>query len=130
MDFKNEQIEPELTASKKNELVSEGQLTVDVFQNDKEIIVQSTIAGVSADDLDVSLTPEMVTIRGMRHSEEKAKEGDYYHRELYWGAFSRSIILPEEVDVDHAKATIKNGLLTLRLPKISRSKSKRLKVGA
>lgn len=97
----------------------EGQLTVDVFQTAAEIIIQSAIAGVSQSDLDISLTREMVTIKGSRPRPETATAASYDHRELYWGAFSRAIILPMEVDVDKAKATLKNGLLTIRLPKLA-----------
>jgi HSP20 family protein len=129
--FNNPEADIELAASKrKNEPAEEGQLTVDVFQTSSEIIIKSTIAGVSTDDIDISIAPEVVTIRGSRHNEEKIKESDYYHQELYWGAFSRSIILPEEIDVDSAKASIRNGLLTLHLPKLTRSKVKKLKINS
>jgi len=131
MDYFDEQngVEAELTANKK-ETSGEGQLTVDVFQTDKEIVIKSTIAGVGQDDIDISVTSEMVTIRGTRQSEEKVKNSDYYHQELYWGSFSRTVILPEEIDVDAAKASIKNGLLTLRLPKLARNRTKKLKISS
>lgn len=108
----------------------EGQLTVDVYQTDDEIIIKSTIAGVTADDLDISITNEMVTIKGNRKFEEKVKESDYYYQELYWGSFSRSIILPEEIDADKAKATMKNGILTLRLPKLAKSRVKKVRIAS
>ncbi|MGD0977460.1 MAG: Hsp20/alpha crystallin family protein [Minisyncoccia bacterium] len=131
MEFDEEQLdmEPTLTASKTGGGASdEGQLTVDVFQTDNEIVIKSTIAGVGAEDIDISLTSEMVIIKGKRQPEEKVRSSDYYHQELYWGPFSRSIILPEEIDVDGAKASMKNGLLTLRLPKLARNKTKKLKI--
>lgn len=108
----------------------EGHLTVDVYQTDDEIVIQSTIAGVTADDIDVSITNEMVTIKGHRKHEEKIKESDYYYQELYWGAFSRSIILPEEIDANNAKASMKNGVLTLRLPKLTKSRTKKIRVAS
>ncbi|MDO8591848.1 MAG: Hsp20/alpha crystallin family protein [bacterium] len=108
----------------------EGQLTVDVYQTDDEIIIKSTIAGVTADDIDVSITNEMVTIKGRREHEEKIKASDYYYQELYWGSFSRSIILPEEIDADSAKASMKNGVLTLRLPKLAKNKIKKVRVAS
>ena len=108
----------------------EGQLTVDVYQTDDEIVIKSTIAGVTADDIDVSITNEMVTIKGNRKHEEKVKESDYYYQELYWGSFSRSIILPEEIDADSAKASMKNGVLTLRLPKLSKNRTKKVRVAS
>jgi HSP20 family protein len=106
----------------------EGQLTVDVYQTEDEIVIKSTIAGVTAEDLDISLTNDMVTVKGVREPDEKVKQSDYYYRELYWGPFSRSIILPEEVDADNAKASIKNGILTIRLPKLVKSKVKKIKI--
>lgn len=130
MDYTEEQFDPEaeLTAAKGGKDADEGQLTVDVFQTDGELVIKSTIAGVSADDIDISLTTETVTIKGVRRPDEKIRSSDYYHQELYWGPFSRSIILPEEIDVDGAKAIMKNGLLTLRLPKLARTKTKKLKI--
>lgn len=126
--------EAELTASKSpakaKQPEEEGQLTLDVYQTDDEIVIKSTIAGVTADDIDISMTNEMVTIRGSRKQEEKIKEQDYYYQELYWGSFSRSIILPEEIDADKAKATMKNGVLTLRLPKLAKSKVKKVRVAS
>lgn len=95
----------------------EGQLTVDIFDNGNDIVIQSTVAGVKPEDLDLSITNDMITIRGTRTRHEEVSEENYYYKELYWGTFSRSVILPEEVDSDEAEATIKNGLLTVKLPK-------------
>ena len=106
-------------ASNKKEPQTEGQLTVDVFQDEDNIIIQSTVAGVGPDQIDISITNEMVTIRGQRAPEEKVRPSDYFHQELYWGAFSRSIILPVDIDADSAKATMKNGILTIKLPKLT-----------
>ena len=108
----------------------EGQLTVDVYQTDDEIVIKSTIAGVTADDLDISVTNDMVTIKGSRKPDEKIKEADYYYQELYWGPFSRAIILPEEIDSDSAKASMKNGILTIRLPKLARTKIKKVRIAS
>lgn len=108
----------------------EGQLTVDVYQTPETIIVESTIAGVKPDDIDIDVTAESVTIRGERHQEEKIAENDYFYRECFWGKFSRSIILPQEVDPDKAHSTLRNGVLTIKLPKIHRNKSKKIKVKA
>lgn len=106
----------------------EGQLTIDVYQNPDEIVVESTIAGVKPEDLDVSITNESVTIRGKRDKQEDVKDEDYFYQECYWGRFSRSIILPQEIDADKAAASLKNGILTVRLPKLNRQKAKKLKV--
>lgn len=94
----------------------DGHLTVDVFKSEDNIVIQSTIAGTAPEDIDVSITKEMVTIRGRRVQEEKVKSSDYYHQELYWGSFSRSIILPVDIDPDKARASMKNGVLTIRMP--------------
>lgn len=108
----------------------EGQLTVDVFQDDESIIIQSTIAGVAPDDLDVSITNDMVTIRGERRRSYSVDPEDYFYQECYWGAFSRSIILPVEIDADRAEAKIKNGILTIRIPKANAAVTRKLKVRA
>ncbi|MBI2062486.1 MAG: Hsp20/alpha crystallin family protein [Candidatus Yanofskybacteria bacterium] len=122
-------IEVELASSKKeSRQESEGQLTIDVFQTEDDVVIQSTIAGVSDKDLDISVTNDMVTIKGARAPEQKIRSSDYYYQELYWGAFSRSIILPVDVDADNAKASMKNGILTIRLPKLDKIRTKKIKV--
>lgn len=106
----------------------EGQLTIDVYQSPSDIIIKSTIAGVSPEDIDISITNDMVTIRGKRTKGEKIEAENYYYQELYWGAFSRSVILPIEVEADKAKASIKNGILTIKLPKSEKIKTKKIQV--
>lgn len=108
----------------------EGQLTIDLYQNPDEIILESPIAGVKPDDLDIAITNESVTIKGSRQKERRIKEEDYFYQECYWGKFSRSVILPQEVDAERAEASIKNGVLTIKLPKLTRQRSKKLKVQA
>ncbi|HBB36692.1 MAG: Protein containing Heat shock protein Hsp20-like protein [Candidatus Moranbacteria bacterium GW2011_GWC1_45_18] len=107
---------------------SEGQLTIDVYQTDNDIVIKSTIAGVKPEDLDVSINNDMVTIRGERKNDEKVEGENYYYQECYWGTFSRSVILPVEVLADKAEAAMKNGILTLRLPKADTTKTKRIQV--
>jgi len=122
------------TESKKESQISElmeegeGQLAIDVYQTPDQIIVESTIAGVNPEDLDVDITSEAVTIKGKRIKEKSIEEEDYFYQECYWGKFSRSIILPQEVDPDNASASLKNGVLKIRLPKLNRKKTKKLKV--
>lgn len=106
----------------------EGQLTIDVYQTPSEIVIESAVAGVSPEDLDINATTDSVTIRGRRHREKEVKDDDYFYRECYWGRFSRSVILPQEVDPDAASVNFKNGILTVRLPKLNRKKTKKLKV--
>ena len=107
---------------------AEGQLAIDVYQTPDEIVVESTIAGVNGDDIDVDVTSERVTIRGERSREEIIQDGDYYYQECFWGKFSRSVILPQEIDPDEATSVLKNGVLTIRLPKLHRDKSRKVKV--
>ena len=106
----------------------EGQLTIDVWQTPDDIVLQAIVGGVKPDDLDVSVTHDMVTLRGKREKQREVSASDYFYQELYWGAFSRSIILPQEIDADEAEATIKNGLLTIRLPKRDKARVAKLKV--
>lgn len=106
----------------------EGQLTIDVYQTPSDIIIESAIAGVKPEDIDISVSNDSITIRGERRREHEVKEKDYYYQECYWGRFSRSVIFPQEVDPESASVAFKNGILTVRLPKLSRKKTKKLKV--
>ncbi len=106
----------------------DGELTVDIYDSGDAIIIQSTVAGVKPEDLDISITTDSITIRGKRKQTEEIREEDYYYKELFWGAFSRSIILPEEIDEAEAEANLKHGLLSIRLPKKKRNIVQKLKV--
>jgi HSP20 family molecular chaperone IbpA len=106
----------------------EGQLTVDVYQTDGEIVIQSAIAGVKPENLEISIENDIVTIRGERRETREKEKKNYFYQECYWGRFSREIILPSEVDSVRARAEMKDGVLTIRAPKIERGK-KRLTVG-
>ena len=110
------------------EEAEEGQLTVDVYQTPSEIIIKTMVAGVKPEDLDIAITRDMVTIKGKRETERFVKDEDYYHRELYWGAFSRTVMLPAEIAVEDAEAIEKHGLLVITLPKIDKNKQTRLRV--
>lgn len=107
---------------------AEGQLTVDVYQTPSDIFIKTMIAGVKPDDLDISITRDMVTIKGKRDAVREIQEDDYFFRELYWGTFSRTILLPQEIDVEGAEASEKYGLMTIRLPKIDKGRQTKLKV--
>lgn len=95
----------------------EGQLSVDVYHNEKEIVVRSTLAGVKPEDLNIMIDNDLLTIRGKRETEPNINPSDYLYRECYWGGFSRTIVLPQNVKADKVKAILKNGLLTIILPK-------------
>ena len=106
----------------------DGELTVDVYQSNNDIVVKCMVAGVKPEDLEITITRDMVTIRGKRETERTISDEDYFHQELYWGSFSRTVMLPAEVDVEEAEAIEKHGLLMIRLPKIDRHKQAKLKV--
>jgi len=107
----------------------EGQLAVDVYQDKKNIYIKAAIAGVEPEDIDIDLNNDMITIKGKRrHYQENIDEDDYYIKECYWGGFSRSIILPVDIQTDKVKATIKHGLLTIVLPKSKRPRHTKIKV--
>ena len=110
------------------EVEDEGELTVDVYQTPDMIIVKGMIAGVRPEDLDITISRDMVTLRGHREEERVAREEDYFTRELYWGSFSRTIQLPEEIDVEESEAIEKHGLLILKLPKLDKKRQSKLKV--
>jgi len=111
-----------------NDEETEGQLTIDVYQDGDDVVVQSTVAGVSPEDLDIHITNESVAVRGERQKSEKIEDKDYFYQECFWGKFSRSVMLPVEVDPEKSTAVVKNGVLTIRMPKMNRQKAKRVKV--
>ncbi len=105
-----------------------GELAVDVYQTTEAIVIKAFIAGVQPNSVDISLTRETLTVSGTRSDEKEVEEDGYFQRELYWGSFSRTILLPEEVDVDLAEASEKHGILMIRLPKINKARQTKLKV--
>ncbi len=106
----------------------EGQLSIDVYQTPDTLVVKSTIAGVKPEDIDISINNDMLTIRGRREATDNIKDGDYLYRECYWGSFSRSIILPVEVEADKIEAFLENGVLTVIMPKARSAKQFSIKV--
>lgn len=107
---------------------SEGQLTVDVYQTPEDIVIRAHVAGVRPEDLDISITRDMVTIKGHREEAREVEDNNYFYKELYWGAFSRTVLLPQEIEVEEVEASEKHGLLTLRLPKIDKARQTKVKV--
>lgn len=108
-------------------LNNEGQLAVDVYQTESDLVIQAAVAGMKVEDLDVLIEDEVITIKGNRPNPLQ-ETGDYFIEECYWGTFSRKIILPVEVDSSRADAAMKEGILTIRIPKIQREKKKKLVV--
>jgi HSP20 family protein len=109
---------------------SEGQLPVDVHQTANDIIIRAFVAGVRPDELSISISRDMVEIGGSRMEREQVTGPDYFTRELFWGSFSRTILLPQEVDVDASSASAKDGLVTIILPKLDKAKQTKLRVKA
>lgn len=106
----------------------EAELTVDVYQTPDEIIVQTMIAGVKPDDIQLTITRNMITIKGKREDTRTVDEEDYFTKELYWGGFSRTILLPQEVETEETEAVEKHGLLTIKLQKIDKEKRANIKI--
>jgi len=126
------EVEIESTGIKEDNWVNsapeEGELNVDVYQNQNDIVIKTMVAGVKPEDLDVAISRDMVTIKGKRENERTVADDDYFHKELYWGSFSRTVVLPQEIDVDAAEAIEKHGLLIIKLPKLDKNRSTKLKV--
>ncbi|MBI4437959.1 Hsp20/alpha crystallin family protein [Candidatus Uhrbacteria bacterium] len=99
--------------------LNEGRLSVDVLENAQEIVVRSAIAGVRAEDLEINLSEDTLTIRGTReHGCEEETQGDVHVQECHWGSFSRTIILPTRIDPASVDAVLKRGILTIRMKKV------------
>ncbi len=105
----------------------EGQLAIDVYQTENDLVIQSAIAGVKPEILDISMEKDVINIKGSRQRPFE-ENGDYFSQECFWGPFSREIILPADVDPNRAEATMKDGILTIRIPKILREKKRRIVV--
>ena len=110
------------------EAEGDGQLAVDVYQTPDAILIKAMVAGVRPEDLDITITRDMVTIRGKREEARTVSEDGFFLRELYWGSFSRTILLPAEVEPDDAEASEKHGLLVLKLPKIDKAAQTKVRV--
>jgi HSP20 family protein len=126
------ELEKDLTVDGQEENIlddeEDGQLAVDMYQTPTDIVIKTMVAGVKPEDLDISITRDMVTIHGKRMESCEDTESDFFHKELYWGSFSRTIVLPAEVEIEEAEASEKHGLLTLILPKIDKNRQSKLKV--
>ena len=101
---------------------------VDVVEQDDEVIIQAELPGVDKKDLDISVTSTTVSIKGTTRHEEKEEKGDYYRREISRGSYSRTLALPVEVDESKARASLKDGVLELALPKAEKAKKRTVKI--
>jgi len=106
----------------------EGELSIDVYQDDDTVYVTSTIAGVKPENLEISVNNDLLTIRGFRKREREVNESDYFLQECFWGQFSRSIVLPFDVAADKISAEIEDGVLTVILPKLKRLRNIPIKI--
>ena len=102
-----------------------GELAIDLYQTEKEIVIRAPIAGINPEELDISIENDMVQIQGERREPEEDWQ-EFIIKECFWGPFSREIILPEEVDASRAEAYFKNGILVVRLPKIEKYKKRKI----
>jgi HSP20 family protein len=101
---------------------------VDVYEENDDVVVKAEIPGMGKDDIQVDLSDSKLTIRGEKKKEEEIKEENYHRTERSYGSFVRSLELPAEVKADAAKATFKNGVLEVRVPKTEAAKQRQVKV--
>ena len=106
----------------------EGQLNIDMYQTKDNVIIKSTIAGVRPEDIDITVANDMVTIKGARRKDESVVGDDYFYQECYWGNFSRSVIIPVDIESEEIEADLKDGILTVIIPKAAKAKTKKVKV--
>ena len=106
----------------------EGQLNIDMYQTKDNVIIKSTIAGVRPEDIDITVANDMLTIKGARRKEEAVTQDDHFYQECYWGNFSRSVIIPVDIDSEGIEADLKDGILTVIIPKAAKAKTKKVKV--
>lgn len=123
MAKKNEQMQEEWLEEEE-----EGQLAIDAYQDDENVIIKAPIAGVNIEDLEIAITDEVVTVKGQRRNEAEVDRSNYFVQECYWGGFMRSYILPVSVDAAKAEAFLRNGILTIKIPKQEKTKTRVLKV--
>ncbi|MEI8174795.1 MAG: Hsp20/alpha crystallin family protein [bacterium] len=106
----------------------EAELAVDVFQTGSDIVIETMVAGVKPEDLELSIARDIVTISGLREEHRNVDEENYFTKELYWGKFSRTISLPAEVEPEEVEAVEKHGLLTIKIKKVDKEKKNSVKI--
>jgi len=108
----------------KDWMKADGQLAVDVYQTKNFFVVQAPVAGIKTEDLDISVENDFLIIKGKREKTEEIQEKDYFYQECYWGSFSREMSLPEDLDSTKIKASLKKGILTVKIPRITKKLKK------
>ena len=126
-EYGNEE-ELENKEGNEQETGEDAQLSIDVYQTPNEIILQTMVPGVRPEDLNIEIGRDVVTISGKREENRAITDDNYFVRELYWVSFSRTVMLPQEIDPEAAQAVEKHGLLLIKLPKIDKEKKSTLKV--
>jgi HSP20 family protein len=106
----------------------DGELSVDLYQTEKDLVIEAMIAGVKPEDIQINITRDTVTIAGKRDANKIVGRDDYFYQELYWGSFSRSILLPHEVDIEGSESIEKHGMLIIKMPKIDKERQSKIKV--
>jgi len=106
----------------------EAELSVDVYQTPTDIIIETMVAGVKPEDLELSIARDVISIRGEREENRNIDENNYFTKELYWGKFSRTISLPAEVEPEEVEATERHGLLIVKIKKVDKEKKNTVRV--
>lgn len=109
--------EEEIEVKKEDWFEPEGELVVDVWENEEEIVIQAPVAGVENDDIEIIIEGDVLKIKGERANSAEVKEEDYLLKECYWGSFTREVSLPESIKKEDVKASVEKGILTIKLPK-------------
>jgi len=109
---------------------AESLFPLDLYETDESLVVKAPLPGVRPEDVDISITGDILTIKGEAKSEEEVKREDYHRRELRYGSFCRSVPLPTKVEQGKAEATFEHGILTVTLPKAEEAKPKAIKIKA
>lgn len=130
-EYEEEEIEEEAPTKNPSWLEvenEEAELAVDVYQTPRDIIIQTMIAGVRPEDMELEIARDVIVIKGKREVEHDIDDENYFTKELYWGKFSRTISLPQEVEPEFVEAVEKHGLLTIKIQKVDKEKKSRVKV--
>ena len=106
----------------------EDAVPMDVYETDDLLVIKAALPGVKPDEVALSVSGDTLTIKGETRSEEEKKQGSYYRKEMRYGSFARSLVLPTTVDHDKAEATFENGVLTISIPKSAEVKPKSIPV--
>ncbi len=107
-----------------------GQLSLDIYYTDSEIVILAPVAGVKKEDIQLSLTDEVLVIKGQRTLREEVPEENYYTKECFWGNFSRSIVLPLEADTNKISASFEDNILEIRIAKNKKERTQIIKIKA